>query len=928
MYSVILDSNNKIIHDPSQNDPGLLLVDGVIGKQVNCADSFTFTIYPDNVGYSDIDLMSTWLTVKKDADVIFHGRVLNTEQGWMNEKRVSCEGDLAILVDSVLRPYTFTGTLQDYFTMLVNQHNAQVGADKQITVGTIANPTTPMVRSTGDYKPTLQELREKILDYFGGYLVMNYENGVRTLSYVTDSTSGTSQTLEVGKNILDFNRKISAESLATAIIPLGAVDDATGERLTIKSVNGGLDYLTSPDAATKGLIYAVYTFDSITDAAALKAKGQEVLTDLTRMIPRIELSAVDLSDSGYNIDAIGFFEYVTLQDTAHDASGQYLISERTYNISAPEQDTVTFGSEEKTISGQAARAQVDLSTMTDTVINKAVDIVKYQTDLLKGADGGYFVIGTNADGQPSETFWMDTDSVDTAVKVLRINYNGIGFSSSGIGGPYGSAWTLDAKFNADYIQVGTLDCDLITVMNLDGSSIKANTLELNQFSNAAQAAIISDAKTQQEYYLSTSDVSATGGSWSTTIPTWSTGKYIWTRTKNTVTDSAGTSSSSYVPSASGQYDVALTTALATAEAASGAAGNSLVSSVPLYYRSTSSTPPARPVAEVTSTSTGSGVWTLAMPAPSRGCYFFTCNQYKLANNTVDWSAVREISSATYTSKWCASADATYIDGGQLYTGSVTADKVKANEIFTQKLYAQDFNITGGSVHITTASETDDIIALNCGDFTAKISPSELYMSVEEIPGIANKEWLELDNLRLAFKTFDDNDQTINRTVYSAFGLSVYDINGLPTDQLGGGSLKTDRIFPLNQSASYIQDFIVEAGSVTPSSGVTWYFRKWYSGYAEAWLRKSVTLSFSTSWGGLRKATIPSENYPFQFRSGTQPIEWVSAVGSQSGTDKDCIIGNLGGNNGPNDTHTGQYLALRSTTGSATIRIAYYVRGLL
>lgn len=718
MFTVILDANNKVIHDPSQNDSGLLVVGGVINKQVNCADSFTFTIYPDNVGYSDIEIMTTWLSVLKDGEVVFHGRVLAEKTGWNNEKEITCEGDLAILNDSILRPYSFSGTLSDYMTMLINQHNAQVGADKQIVIKTVDNPTTQIIRRTADYKPTLQELFEKIVDYFGGYLVIEIENGVRKISYVTDSTSGTNQTLEIGKNIIDFNRTIAAEALATAIIPLGATSEETGQRLTIKTVNDGSDFLASPDAATKGLIYAVYTFDGIDDPAELKAKGQAVLEDLTRIVPRIELSAVDLSSAGYNIDAIGFFQYVTVQDNAHTVSGQYLITERTYNISAPEQDKVTFGGQEKTISGQSAKTQIDLSSVEDNVINKAVDIVQYQTDLLKGASGGFFVIGTNSQGKPSETYWMDTDSTATARKVLRINYNGIGFSANGISGPYDSAWTLNGNFNANFIRVGTLNCDLITVTNLDGSSIKANTLELNKFSNEAQAAIVSNAQTQQEYYLSTSDASATGGSWSTTIPTWTPGKYIWTRTKNTVTNSAGTSSASYIPSAAGQYDSALTTALSTA-------GSALVSSVPLYYRSTSSTAPAKPVAEISSAVTGSDVWTLAMPAPSNGCYFFTCNQFKTANGTVSWSDVREISSATYTSKWCASADATYIDGGQIYTGSVTADKIKANEVFAQKLYAKDFNITGGSINITTASETFDVIKLINDTWVNSFSPLEL-----------------------------------------------------------------------------------------------------------------------------------------------------------------------------------------------------------
>ena len=40
----------------------------------------------------------------------------------------------------------------------------------------------------------------------------------------------------------------------------------------------------------------------------------------------------------------------------------------------------------------------------------------------------------------------------------------------------------------------------------------------------------------EQYYLSTSDASPTGGSWQSTCPTWVSGKYIWTRSQITWTD--------------------------------------------------------------------------------------------------------------------------------------------------------------------------------------------------------------------------------------------------------------------------------------------------------------------------------------------------------------------------------------------------------
>lgn len=44
----------------------------------------------------------------------------------------------------------------------------------------------------------------------------------------------------------------------------------------------------------------------------------------------------------------------------------------------------------------------------------------------------------------------------------------------------------------------------------------------------------------EEYYLSTSKTSQTGGSWTTTPPTWSSGKYLWTRSKIVYTNPSST----------------------------------------------------------------------------------------------------------------------------------------------------------------------------------------------------------------------------------------------------------------------------------------------------------------------------------------------------------------------------------------------------
>ena len=100
------------------------------------------------------------------------------------------------------------------------------------------------------------------------------------------------------------------------------------------------------------------------------------------------------------------------------------------------------------------KALQDYGSVMQAAIEKA-------TNLITGGLGGYVVYTMNAFGQPQEILIMDTPSIDTAVNVIRMNRNGIGFSHNGYQGPYTSAWTIDGEFVADFITAGTLNANII-----------------------------------------------------------------------------------------------------------------------------------------------------------------------------------------------------------------------------------------------------------------------------------------------------------------------------------------------------------------------------------------------------------------------------------------------------------------------------------
>ena len=105
--------------------------------EVNKTGSFQFVIYPDHPRYGQIAKLKSIITVYQDDWLLFRGRVLEDETGWHNEKTITCEGDTAFLLDSVLRPFAFSGTPAEFLAYVLSLHNAQVEPSKAYQAGTV-----------------------------------------------------------------------------------------------------------------------------------------------------------------------------------------------------------------------------------------------------------------------------------------------------------------------------------------------------------------------------------------------------------------------------------------------------------------------------------------------------------------------------------------------------------------------------------------------------------------------------------------------------------------------------------------------------------------------------------------------------------------------------------------------------------------------
>jgi phage-related protein len=118
-----------------------------------------------------------------------------------------------------------------------------------------------------------------------------------------------------------------------------------------------------------------------------------------------------------------------------------------------------------------------ITNTVSTVVSNLENAIDRATQLISGGLGGYVVINTNAAGEPNEILIMDAPSIEEAVNVIRMNMNGIAFSSTGYSGDYTTSWTIDNHFNASVIDFGELNGNLIKAASVLTSALEVSAYD-------------------------------------------------------------------------------------------------------------------------------------------------------------------------------------------------------------------------------------------------------------------------------------------------------------------------------------------------------------------------------------------------------------------------------------------------------------------
>lgn len=362
--------DGKLLFDQTGEDEARLILSPRLDLDLDGAGSLSFVMPPGHALYDAIARLKSIVTVEMDGETVFRGRAVDDERDTYNQKSVYCEGDRAFLLDSIARPYSYSGGVQAFFRQLVDAHNAQVDADKRFTVGriTAVDESLSMEAEDEDYTDTWARMEDRLLGAYGGHIRTRTEGGVTYLDWLTTEADG--QDVEFGVNLIDLRDKLDASQVFTCLLPLG--ETAIGENgeaqppVGIAEVNGGVDYIQDEEAVARyGRIWRTQTWAYERDPAKLLAKARAYLkTGIC--VQSLKLQFVDMHFTDSSRRRIGIGDHPRITSTPHGISLTPICVSASLNLTDPEKSTYTFGEAPRTLTENFVTVDEDLGGITGT----------------------------------------------------------------------------------------------------------------------------------------------------------------------------------------------------------------------------------------------------------------------------------------------------------------------------------------------------------------------------------------------------------------------------------------------------------------------------------------------------------------------------------------------------------------------------------
>ena len=318
-----------------------------------------------------------------------------------------------------------------------------------------------------------------ILDVYGG----EYEFDNYTVKLWNNRGSDRAVTLRYGKNITDIKQEENIQNTITGIVPYWCGGDDE-----VIYYNGIVEASTAANFPYRRSVPYDFSgdFEAAPTAAQLRQRAERYIIRNSIGIPAvsIKVSFVALWQTEEYKDIaplqrVNLCDWVTIQFERLGISAKAKVIKTVYDVLTERYKSIELGEARSDFAsyvvGLSAQTEQNaeavatnknyVMTQIDTKLLAFEDVmndaIEDATDQIRGANGGNIVTRLNAQGQPYELLIMDNTDIQAARNVWRWNIGGLGYSSTGYNGRYGTAITQSGAIVADYITAGTMTANLI-----------------------------------------------------------------------------------------------------------------------------------------------------------------------------------------------------------------------------------------------------------------------------------------------------------------------------------------------------------------------------------------------------------------------------------------------------------------------------------
>lgn len=380
----ILKYAGSVLHDPRTDAQ---ISAGTLKEESGQSPTLSLTIQPTHPLW-DSFTRDTVMLPNREVEllefetgvVLFRGRVRAISMEFNGSKKLTCEGAMAYLNDTTVRPYKTYDTdeieceinapaeANRLFEWFIEQHNAHVmNACEKFRIGVNSGVNYgKLQRGTGTRPATLKEMRDKLEKACGGWLRVRYDAAGSIIDWLPDTGAAeATQRVELGSNLLDLDTQVDGKDIYTAIVPVGKTGKGEDEHkvnVSAETAYVPFGYDIKGDAVVDmaavekyGLIEKTMSYD----LDKPQALADKAVADLAagKLDDSIEVSAFDLHNLNEQTLPIDFLDRVFVKSEPHGIERYMICSGRTVNLTNPTATQFKLGAITATLTKGATSSQ-------------------------------------------------------------------------------------------------------------------------------------------------------------------------------------------------------------------------------------------------------------------------------------------------------------------------------------------------------------------------------------------------------------------------------------------------------------------------------------------------------------------------------------------------------------------------------------------